>query len=54
MPTHNVAWALADIEPATGGEHLVEEVVEDERSSYSPTPEQHATPVTIMHTSRGD
>ena len=26
MPRHNVAWALADIKPATGGEHSVEEV----------------------------
>lgn len=54
MPKHNVAWALADIEMETGGEHLVEEVKEDERSSHSPTPEQHSTPVTIRHTCRGD
>ena len=53
MPKHNVAWALTDIEPATGGEELVEEVEEDERSSHSPTPEQHSTPVTTMHTCRG-
>ena len=53
MPKHNVAWALTDIEPATGGEELVEEVEEDERSSQPPTPEQHSTPVTTMHTCRG-
>ena len=54
MFRHNVAWALADIEPATGGEHSEEEVEEDERSSHSPTPEQHSTPVSILHTWRGD
>ena len=47
MSRHNVAWASADIEPATGGEHSEEEVEEDERSSHSPTPEQHSTPVSI-------
>ena len=45
MSRQNVAWALANIEPATGGEHSEEE--EDERSSHSPTPEQHSTPVSI-------
>ena len=52
-PRHNVAWALADIEPATVGEHSEEE---DERSSHSPTQEQHSTPVSIVHacTCRGD
>ena len=54
MFRHNVAWALADIEPATGGKHSEEEVEEDERSSHSPTPEQHSTPVSILHTWRGD
>ena len=54
MQKHDVAWALADIEMETGGEHLVEEVEDDERSSHSPTPEQNSTPVTIMHTCRGD
>ena len=47
MSRQNVAWALADIEPATGGEHSEEKVGEDERSSHSPTPEQHSTPVSI-------
>ena len=51
---HNVAWALADIEPATVGEHSEKEVEEDKRSSHSPTPEQHSTPVSIVHTCRGD
>lgn len=54
MPRHNVAWALTDIDPATGGEHSVqelEEVEEDERSNHTPTPDQHATPVSIMHRS---
>ena len=54
MFRHNVAWALADIEPATGGKHSEEEVEEDERSSHSLTPEQHSTPVSIVHTCRGD
>ena len=54
MFRHNVAWALADIEPATGGEHSEEEVEEDERSSHSPTPEQNSTPASIVHTCRGD
>ena len=54
MSRHNVAWALADIEPATGGEHSEEEVEEDERSSHSPTPEQNLTPASIVHTCRGD
>ena len=54
MSRDNVAWALADIEPATGGDHSEEEVEEDERSSHSPTPEQHSTPVSIAHTFRGD
>ena len=31
MLRHNVAWALADIELATGGEHSVEEGEEDEK-----------------------
>jgi len=52
MPRRNVPWAIADIEPATGGEHSVEEVDEDERSSHTPTSEQHSTPVSIVH--RGD
>ena len=34
MSRHNVACALADIEPAIGGEHSEEEVEEDERSSH--------------------
>ena len=51
---HNVAWAIADIEPATVGEHSEEEVEEDERSSHSPTPEQNSTPASIVHTCRGD
>ena len=46
--------AVADIEPATGGEHSEEEVEEDERSSHISTPEQHSTPVSIVHTCRGD
>ena len=54
MSRHNVAWALADIEPATGGEHSEEEEEEDERSSHIPTPEEHSTPVSIVHTWRGD
>ena len=54
MARHNVVWALADIEPATGGEHSEEEVEEDERSSHSPTPEQHSTPVSIVHICRSD
>ena len=57
MPRHNVAWALADTEPATGGEHSVEELEEeqeDERSNHTPTPEQHSTPVSIVHTCRSD
>ena len=57
MPRHNVSWSLADTEPATGGEHSVEgveEVEEDERSSHSPIPEQHSTPVSVVHTCRGD
>jgi len=51
MPRHNVTWALADTEPATGREHLVEEVEEDETSSHSPTPEQaqHSTPVPFVN-----
>ena len=44
MPRHNVAWASADTKPATGGEHSVEKVEEDRRSSHSPTPEQLSTP----------
>jgi len=55
MTRHNVAWALTDIiKPATGGKHSVEEleeVEEDERSNHTPTPEQHSTPVFIMHRS---
>ena len=54
MSRHNVAWASADIKPATGGEHSEEEVEEDERSSHNPTPEQHSTPVSIVHTCRAD
>ena len=54
MSRHNVAWALADIEPATGGEHSEEEMAEDEKSSHSPSPEQHSTPVSIVQTCRGD
>ena len=54
MSRHNVAWALADTEPATGGEHSEEEEEENERSSHSPTPEQHSTPVSIVHACRGD
>ena len=54
MSRHNVAWPLADIEPATGGKHSVKEVDEDKRSSRSPTPEQHSTSVSIVHTWRGD
>ena len=53
-PRHNVAWALADIEPATVGENSEEEVEEDERSSHSPTQEQHSTPASIVHACRGD
>ena len=45
--------ALADIEPATGGEHSEEEE-EDESSSHSPTTGQYSTPVSIVHTRRGD
>ena len=43
MPRHNVPWALADTEPAPGGEHSVEELEEeeDERNHHTPTPEQH-------------
>lgn len=54
MPRRNVPWAIADIEPAAGGEHSVEEleeVDEDERSSHTPTSEQHSTPVSIVHRS---
>ncbi|XP_068754040.1 uncharacterized protein C14orf93-like [Montipora capricornis] len=51
MPRHNVAWALADTEPASGGEHSVEEEEEDERNNHTPTPEQHSTPVSIAHRS---
>ena len=54
MPRRNVPWAIADIEPATGGEHSVEEleeVEEDERSSHNPTSEQHSTPVSIVRRS---
>ena len=51
---HNVAWDLANIEPATVVEHSEEEVEEDERSSLSPTPEQHSTPASILHACRGD
>ena len=47
MSRHNVAWASADIEPAAGGEQSEEEVEEHERSSHSPTPEQHSTPFSI-------
>ena len=54
MSRHNVAWALADIKPATGGEHSEEEMEEDEKSSHSPTPEQHSTPVSIVHICRSD
>lgn len=54
MPRHNVAWALADTEPATGGEHSVEELEEeeeDERNNHTPTPRQHSTPVSIAQRS---
>ena len=55
MSRRNVAWALADIKPARGSEHSEEEEEEeDERSSHSPTPEQLSTPVSIVHTCRGD
>ena len=43
MPRHNVAWALADTEPAPGREHSVEELEEEE--------EKHSTPISIMHRS---
>ena len=50
LPRHNVAWALADTEPATGGEHSAEEE-DDERNNHTPTPRQHSTPVTIVQRS---
>ena len=52
MPRHNVAWALADTEPAAGGEQSVEEQEEeeDQMSSHTTTPEQLSTPVSIVHT----
>ena len=52
-PRHIVTWDLANIEPATVGEHSEEEVEEDERNSHSPTPEQHSTPASIVHACRG-
>ena len=54
MPRHNVAWALADTEHAPGGEHAVEELEqeeEDERNNHAQTPEQHSTPLSIVHRS---
>lgn len=35
MLKYNVVWVLVDIEMEIGGEYLVEEVEDDERSSYS-------------------
>ena len=54
MFRHNVPWPLADIEPATGGEHSEEEVEENKRSGHSPTPEQHSILVSTVQTCRGD
>ena len=53
LPRHNVAWALADTEPATGGEHSAEELEEenDERNNHTPTPGRHSTSVTIVQRS---
>lgn len=50
MPRHNVAWALADTEHASGGEHAEEEE-EDEKNQPRPNPEQHLTPFSIVHRS---
>ena len=54
MPRHNVAWALEDAECAPGGEQSVEELEEEEeneRNNYTQTPEQHSTPVSLVHRS---
>ena len=55
MPRHDVAWALADTEPATASEHSVEELEEeeeeDERNNHIPNRGQLSTPVSIVHRS---
>ena len=54
MPRHNVAWALADTEHASGGEHAVKELEEEEEDAKNqprPNPEQHSTPFSIVHRS---